>query len=314
LPLTDPLIQQGMEISGKWYLETVFPDLAIMLQVRQVLYSGKTEYQSVEVLESETFGRSLILDGKTQSTERDEHIYHETLVHPAMLMHPGPRTVFIGGGGEGGTLREVLAHNSVVRVTMLDIDREVVELCRRYLPQHHQGSFEDPRVTLAHEDAREYLSGTEDTFDVMIMDLVDPMEGGTAFLLYTEEYYQIAKSKLNPGGILVTQSGPAGLLSYQECFTTIYNTLGSIFKYPAPFQVHVPSFQTLWGFTLASDSPLPSSSESQVDALAAKRIVKSLKYYDGESHLSMFALPKFLRDGFRQEQRINRDAAPVFMV
>ena len=303
-----------MEISGKWYLETVFPDLAMMLRVRQVLYSGKTAYQNVEVLESKTFGRSLVLDGKTQSTERDEHIYHETLVHPAMLMHPGPRTVFIGGGGEGGTLREVLAHKSVDRVTMLDIDREVVELCRRYLPQHHQGSFEDPRVTLIHEDARGYLLGTEDTFDVMIMDLVDPMEGGTAFLLYTEEYYQIAKSKLNPGGILVTQSGPAGLLSYQECFTTIYNTLASIFKYTAPLQVHVPSFQTLWGFTLASDSPLPSPSESQVDQLASERIAKSLKYYDGESHRNMFALPKFLREGFRQEQRINRDAAPVFMV
>ena len=286
----------------------------MMLRVRQVLYSGKTAYQNVEVLESRTFGRSLVLDGKTQSTERDEHIYHETLVHPAMLMHPGPRTVFIGGGGEGGTLREVLAHKSVDRVTMLDIDSEVVELCRRYLPQHHQGSFEDPRVTLAHEDAREYLLGTEGTFDVMIMDLVDPMEGGTAFLLYTEEYYQIAKSKLNPGGILVTQSGPAGLLSYQECFTTIYNTLGSIFNYTAPIQVHVPAFQTLWGFTLASDSRLPSLSDSQVDLLAADRIAKTLKYYDGESHRSMFALPKFLREGFQQEQRINRDAAPVFMV
>ena len=174
-----------MDISGKWYLETVFPDLAVMLQVRQVLYSGQTAYQTVEVLDSRIFGRSLVLDGKTQSTERDEHIFHEALVHPAMMLHSGPREVFIAGGGEGATLREVLSHKSVESVVMLDLDQEVVDICRRFLPRHHQGSFDDPRVTLAHQDAREYLSNSSQTFDVMIMDLVDPLEAGTAYLLYT---------------------------------------------------------------------------------------------------------------------------------
>ena len=192
-----------MDISGNWFLETVCPDLATMLQVRQVLYAGSTAYQKVEVLESDLFGRSLILDGKTQSTEKDEHIYHEGLVHPAMLRHPDPHSVFIGGGGEGATLREVLAHKSVTNVSMVDLDGEVVELCRKFLPQHHQGSFDDPRVKLLHEDARGYLQNCEETFDVMVMDLVDPLEAGTAYLLYTEEFYQIVKSKLNPGGIIV---------------------------------------------------------------------------------------------------------------
>ena len=123
-----------MDLSGKWYLETVFPDLAVMLQVREVLHSGQTAYQKVDVLESEIFGRSLVLDGKTQSTERDEHVYHEALVHPAMLFHPCPRTVFIGGGGEGGTLREVLCHRSVERVVMLDLDKEVVDHAAGFCP------------------------------------------------------------------------------------------------------------------------------------------------------------------------------------
>ena len=303
-----------MDISGKWFLETVFPDLAVMLRVRKVLYSGHTAYQSVEVLESEVFGRSLVLDGKTQSTERDEHIYHEALVHPAMLSHPGPRTVFIGGGGEGGTLREVLAHRNVERVVMLDMDREVVELCRRYLPQLHQGSFDDPRVELLHQDAREYLAACSETFDVLIMDLVDPMEGGPAYLLYTEEFYRIVKSRMSPDSILVTQSGPAGLLSHQECFTTIYNTLTGIFNHTAPTQVHVPAFQTLWGLTLASDSPFPDPSDDQIDGLIAQRIDKPLRFYDGETHRNLFALPKYLRESIRQESRVNRDANPVFMV
>ena len=303
-----------MEISGKWFLETVFPDLVVMLRVREVLHTGETAYQKVEVLESEIFGRSLVLDGKTQSTERDEHIYHEALVHPSMLLHPGPRSVFIGGGGEGGTLREVLAHKSVERVAMLDMDREVVELCRRYLPHHHQGSFDDPRVMLAHQDAREYLLNCDETFDLMIMDLVDPLEGGTAYLLYTEEYYRIAKAKLNPGGILVTQSGPAGLLSYQECFTTIRKTLAGVFNHTIPAHVHIPAFQTLWGFTLASDAPLVLPNDEQVDRSLAERVSKELRFYDGESHRGMFALPRFLRVGFQTEGRINRDADPVFMV
>lgn len=290
-----------------------------MLQVRQVLYSGNTAYQKVEVLESDLFGRSLILDGKTQSTERDEHIYHEALVHPAMLMHPDPQSVFIGGGGEGATLREVLFHNSVTNVSMLDLDGEVVEICRKFLPQHHQGSFEDPRVNLLHEDARGYLQNCEETFDVMIMDLVDPLEAGTAYLLYTEEFYRIVKSKLRPGGIMVTQSGAAGLLNYLECFTTIFHTLSAIFENTTSAQVHVPAFQTLWSFTLASDSPLSFSDEDQdidlqINNSLKERVAKPLKFYDGESHRSMFALPKFMRQGIQDEKRINRDDSPVFML
>jgi len=302
-----------MEMTGKWFVESVYPDLAVMLRVQKVFYSGETAYQKVEVLESEVFGRSLVLDGKTQSTEKDEFVYHESLVHPAMLCHPNPKSVFIGGGGEGGTLREVLAHNTVEQATMLDLDREVVELCRRYLPNHHQGSFDDPRTNLQHRDARAFLEEPGDGFDVIILDLVDPLEGGTAYLLYTDEFYRIAKARLNPGGILVTQSGPAGLLSYEECFTTIYNTLGNVFGHTAAAQVHVPAFETLWGFTLASDSPLLQTPEESIDGLLSARVKKELKHYDAETHRGMFALPKHLRNGFRSETRINRDATPVFM-
>jgi spermidine synthase len=303
-----------MDMSGNWYIESIYPDLSMMLKVREVYYSGQTAYQKVEILDSELFGRSLVLDGKTQSTERDEHIYHETLVHPAMLCHPDPKQVFIGGGGEGGTLREVLAHSSVERATMIDLDPEVVELCRKYLPNHHQGCFEDPRTDLAHEDARAYLENTSDSYDVIILDLVDPLEGGTAALLYTQEFYAIAKARLNPGGVLVTQSGPAGLLSFKECFTTIFNTLSSLFSYNKAAQVHIPAFQTLWGFTIASDTPFSQMSEDEVDAELARRLSKALKSYDGESHRGMFALTKFQREGLHAEDRVNKDDNPVFML
>ena len=303
-----------MDMSGNWFIESVYTDLNVMLKVREVFYSGSTAYQKVEVLDSELFGRSLVLDGKTQSTERDEHIYHETLVHPAMLCHPDPKQVFIGGGGEGGTLREVLCHNSVEMATMVDLDSEVVALCRQYLPNHHLGSFDDPRTNLIHEDARAYLQNTPDLYDVIILDLVDPLEGGTAALLYTQEFYALAKARLNSGGVLVTQSGPAGLLSFKECFTTIFNTLGTLFDHIKAVQVHVPAFQTLWGFTIVSDTAFPEVSEDDAESELARRLSKKLKYLDGVSYSNMHSLLKFQRDGLRTEKRINKDSDPVFMI
>ena len=302
------------EITGKWVIETVMPDLAVMLKVDDVLYSGHTGFQRVEVVHSAVYGRSLLLDGKTQSTERDEHIYHETLVHPAMLWHPNPRDIFIGGGGEGGTLREVLAHRTVERVTMVDLDAQVVALCRQHLPRHHQGAFDDPRATVRHADARQYLADDRAQYDVMIMDLVDPLEGGPAYLLYTEEYYNIARARLKPGGILATQSGPAGYLSLRECFTAIYKTLDGVFAHALPYQAHVPSFITIWGFTIAADAALPPLPPDEIDRRIAARLTRTLRHYDGESHAAMFALPRHIREGIAGETRINRDDAPVFMV
>ncbi len=303
-----------MELTGNWFAESVSPDLAVMLRLKSVLFSGATAYQKVEVLDSLVFGRSLVLDGKTQSTETDEFIYHESLVHPAMLFHPQPKSVFIGGGGEGGTLREALSHRSVESVTMIDLDREVVELCRAHLPNHHLGSFDDPRLTLLHEDARGYLQAGSEGYDVIILDLVDPLEEGTAYLLYTDEFYRIAKSRLNPGGVLVTQSGPVGLTHFHECFTPIFRTLSEVFTHTRAAQVHVPAFQTLWGFTIASDTPLVQGTDAELQAAIDGRISKTLRHYDAETHRGMFALPKYLREGMTDETRINRDDEPVFMV
>jgi len=297
-----------------WYVESVANELLTALGVRGVLFEGDTPYQHVQVLETTPFGRALVLDGKTQSTEADEWVYHEGLVQPVMLAHAGPRRVFIAGGGEGATAREVLRHRSVTDVVMVDLDRQVVDLCREYLPSHHRGAFDDPRLTLLHEDALAYLRDADEPFDVMIIDVPDPLEAGPAYLLYTQEFYAIAKARLSPGGVLVTQSGPAGLLSFKECFTTIFNTLGTLFSHTKAAQVHIPAFQTLWGFTIASDTPFSQMSDDEVDAELARRLSKPLKYYDGESHRGMFALTKFQREGLKGEDRVNRDADPVFMV
>ena len=286
-----------MAIEGKWFFELIAADLVLLYRVKRSLYSGKTAYQEVEILETETMGRSLILDGKTQSTTVDEHIYHEALVHPAMLLHPNPRTVFIGGGGEGATLREVLAHKSVERVTMVDLDDEVVALARRYIPEHSSGAFDDPKARLVHQDARGFLAESADAYDVILLDLVDPLEEGTAYTLYTREFYETALGKLSPGGVLVTQSGPGSLLNHQECFTAIVNTLTGLFPRVAPYSVYVPAFVTPWTFAMAFNGPDPGEWQPDtVDRLVQERLATPLRFYDG-NHAPAHVFTAYLPEG-----------------
>ena len=195
---------------GDWHYELITPDLYQAERIRKVYHSGRTEYQDVVVQDGAAFGLSLVLDGKTQSTEVDEFAYHEGLVHPAMIAHPGPRSVFVAGGGEGATIREALKHRTVERVVMVDIDKQVVELCRAHLPNHHAGSFDDPRVELFHADARAYLEATSERFDIVVIDVPDPLEAGPAVMLYTLEFYTMVRERLRDGGLIVAQSGPTG--------------------------------------------------------------------------------------------------------
>ena len=267
------MIQTG-DSQEKWLSELITHDLTLHYSVKNVIYSGRSAFQQIDIFETETLGRSLVLDGKTQSTETDEHMYHEALVHPSMSFHDSPKSVFVGGGGEGATLREVLAYSTVERVVMVDLDPQVVKLCREFLPNHSDGAFDDSRVELYHEDARNYLEGCEDSFDVIILDLVDPLEAGTAYKLYTREFYEIVRSKLNPHGLMVTQSGPASLLNYTECFTAIINTIGGVFPQAIPYTAYIPSFVTLWGFTIASVDDQPRIYDSpNVDGVIADRLV-----------------------------------------
>src|SRR4030043_1430376 len=135
-----------------WFWDCVSPTYIQQFSVSAMLYTGKSKFQSIQVLDTPSFGRCLILDGKIQCSESDEFIYHEALVHPAMVSHSKPETVFIAGGGEGATLREVLHHKSVKRAIMVDIDKRVIDICRRFLPEFHQGSFDDSRLELCFAD------------------------------------------------------------------------------------------------------------------------------------------------------------------
>lgn len=300
---------------SNWHYELITPDLYQAERIERVHFSGRTPYQEVLVQDGAAFGRSLVLDGKTQSTEVDEFVYHEGLVHPAMITHSEPRSVFVAGGGEGATIREVLRHNSVESVVMVDIDSKVVELCREYLHNHHQGSFDDPRVNLVHDDALAYLESTSERFDVIVIDVPDPLEAGPAYLLFTKEFYSLVRDRLNDSGLMVSQSGPTGPSFYEQCFSVVANTVGSVFPVVTLSETFVPSFGSTWGFVIGSLGEDPSSlSPGDVDARIADRVSGRLKYFDGTTLRGMVSVPKYLRESVATEQRVITRDAPLFVV
>jgi spermidine synthase len=298
---------------SNWYKEYINPSWIQMVAIKDRLFSGSTAFQKVEVSDTESFGRSLYLDQKTQSTEADEFIYHEALVQPAMITHPNPKKVFIAGGGEGATLREVLSHNTVSHAVMVDLDKEVVEICERFLPNHHKGSFRDARSDIKFEDARKFLETSTDTYDVIILDLPDPQEGGPASFLYTKEFYTTVINHLSPDGLLSIQSEclMAGKGNY-EAFSAIHNTLKSISKMVFPYKTMIPSFSCDWGFNLISMQIDPLSlTKSDVDTRILERGCNELRFYDGQTHEGLFMLPKYVREILDQENRIILDESPL---
>ena len=296
----------------KWFYDRVSQNLIQLHSIEEVLYSGQTRFQSAEIIRTGSFGKCLVLDGKIQSSEADEFIYHEALVQPAMITHLHPETVFIAGGGEGATLREVLSHNTVKRAVMVDIDEQVVALCQKFLPDYNRGSFEDKRTELLHVDARDYLAKSQELFDIIIIDLPDPIEEGPAYLLYTQEFYQLVRDRLTENGIISVQAGSASLTELIN-LSAVNNTLKSVFPIVCPYQADIPCFGGPWGFCLASLNlnPVPLS-PAEVD----KRIVArslDLKFYDGLTHQGLFSLPKYLRDELSAQTRLITDDQPLYL-
>ena len=303
---------------GNWHYELITEGLMQLERIREVLFEGDSPYQHVLIHDAECFGRTLVLDDKTQSTELDEFVYHEALVQPAMIAHPNPRSVFIAGGGEGATAREVLRHRSVERVVMVDLDELVVSMCRQHLPNHHQGAFDDPRLTLLHQDALGYIEATGERFDIAIIDVPDPLEAGPAYLLFTQEFYRSLRSRLNPGGIMVAQSGPTGATFYEQCFSAVANTAASVFPAAHLCEAFIPSFGTTWGFVVsAPDDTALTLTAGEIDRRISERITGgsgALRSYDGVAHIGMFAVPKFLREAVASERRVITRDEPLFVV
>lgn len=305
--------RQRERSSGRWWTEWISEDILEAYRVREVVHEELTPYQRLSILDTEPFGKCLLLDGKMQSSLLDEHIYHETLVHPAMVMHGTPKRVAVIGGGEGSTVREAARWKTVEEIYMIDLDQRVVELCRSHLPQLSSNVYEDARVKLVYEDGRKWLERWDGkALDVIIVDVTDPLEGGPSYLLYTEEFYKLAWSKLSDRGVLATQA--TSPVHNPFSFHSIRLTASNVFPRVSELVCFMISFSGPWGFIYGSGSGDVAHLEKQdVDRILRAANVSGLKFYSGAVHRALVELTRHYIGLRPASPRIIRDSAPIFI-
>jgi spermidine synthase len=267
--------------------------------LKSVLFSGRTKFHQVSIVESHAYGKMLIIDGCVQSSESDEHVYHEALVHPAMVAHPRPNSVLIVGGGEGATLREVLRHPSVQSVVMVDIDSELVEKCHKLLPDWHRGAFDDPRVELVFADGADFIARTRRSFDVAIVDVCDASGVAPAASIYRDSFYVSLRRHLGSNATLAVQAMELSTMSCHD-HINVLRGLRSTFVNAVSYATFIPSFWSLWGFVVASDAvDVSHFTPNEIDQILVDRGI-TLQHYDGGTHMNLFSLPKGIRTALGQ--------------
>lgn len=299
------------EISSDWFTERFSPHESHTHHFKEILIRKRTQFQNAVLADSHSFGRCLILDGEMQSAQLDEFVYHECLVQPAMTLHGNVKDILILGGGEGATVRELLRHKSVKRVTMVDIDGEVVDFCKEYLGEWHRGTLTHKKTRLIIDDARKFVLEQNEQFDLIISDLPTPIEGGPAYQLYTLEFYKKMLTRLRPGGLFIAQAGSGSLIQI-HFHAVLANTLSKLFKVVRPFYAFVPSFDVPWAFLLCSQKADPAAlSAKEVDRRLGA-VGKNLRFYDGQAHVGLFNIPKYLRTHLAREKAVISEKKPVF--
>jgi len=273
-----------------WFTEHHNDCIGYSLKVKRTLNSEETKYQKLDVIESEFYGRVLVLDGILQTTEKDEFVYHEMIVHVPLFTHKNPKNVLIVGGGDGGAVKEILKHNTVERIVLAEIDERVVENSKKYLPSISYG-LNDKKVEVMIGDGIKYVNEHKNEFDVVIVDSTDPI--GPAVGLFTEDFYRSVYDCLRDDGIIVAQTESPFI------YGSLINKLSKMFKkiYPIvkPYICTIPTYPGhLWTFTMGSKKYDPEA----VDVNNIPEI--ETKYYTPELHKSSFVLPKFLKDIFEE--------------
>lgn len=269
-----------------WYEETFRESVRFAVRVDRSLVREKSDFQVIEILETPFFGRALVLDGLFMTSERDEYFYHEMITHPPMCMTEAPRRVLVIGGGDGGTVREVLKHPEVQTVIMVEIDRRVVELSKEYLPRIGT-AWDDPRLEVRFEDGVAFVAeAAAESFDVVLLDGSDPV--GPAEGLFDRTFYRNVQRVLAPGGVFGLQSESPILMD--GVFRQVQHALQDIFGSVRPYLGTVPLYgASTWSWTVASERPMP------LDEDRLGRLESGLRYLNRDVARGMFAIPNDLR-------------------
>lgn len=300
----------GGEVTKIWVSEYITPEEIYQHGVRRILDQRVTKFQELTVVETAAYGRGMVLDGKWQVTEGDEFMYHEPLVHVPMICHGDPKKVLILGGGDGGSLREVLKWKSVERAVMVDIDVEVVNAAKEFLAGIHQNAFDDPRAEVIIDDALNFIAQTGERFDVIISDLTDPLEDGPAFRLFTKEHMENCRKVLSDDGFFSLQAGSAAPGDHYVHLRVV-NTTKAAFPHAGHYMSHTPTYGVPLGFALGGNAAFdPLRDPAEVDRLLAEKTLGGFQYIDGQALIGLLHPPRYLTKGVEDETVVYTLAAP----
>jgi spermidine synthase len=269
-----------------WFTEKHKLGFGLTCSVKRTLVNERTPYQTLTVLDTCAFGNMLLLDGVVQTTVFDEFVYHEMIAHPALCTHPEPKRALVVGGGDGGTVREVLRHPSVESVELCEIDRRVVEVCTEHLKETSCG-LTDPRVTVVYEDGIEYVKRFKSTYDCIIVDSPDPV--GPATGLFSADFYRSVFESLTEDGVFTAQTESP--FTDEGLIRRVTRDVAAVFPIGGFYIANIPTYPAgMWGFTMGSKRYHPERDVRKSDALS------DCRYYTYELHKAMFAaVPKFAR-------------------
>ncbi len=270
-----------------WYTEKQTPVFGITAKIRETLVTEKTEFQDLAMIDTEEFGRMLVLDGMVMTTVKDEFVYHEMVAHPALNTHPNPKHVLVVGGGDGGVIREVLKHPEVEKAVLVEIDGKVIEYSKKYLPEI-AGELDNPRVEVLVNDGYMHIIENKNKYDVIMVDSTEPV--GPAAPLFERGFYQGIYEALKEDGIFVAQTDNPWFKA--DLIQQVNKDVKEIFPIVHVYGANIPTYPSgLWTFTMGSKVHDPL----QVDEASIPEM-ESNKYYTPRLHKAAFVLPKFVED------------------
>ena len=274
-----------------WYTEEHSKDGRFSIRVDKQHFTKQSEFQRIDIMESNEFGKFLTLDGLMMVTEKDEFIYHEMIIHVPMAVNPNIKKVLVIGGGDGGSVRELTRYDNISEIHMVEIDKEVVSACRKYLPSL-SSKLDDERVTIFYEDGLKFIRNKNNYYDLIVVDSTDPFGPGEG--LFTKEFYGNCFRALKDDGILVNQHESDYYRDYANSMKRAHKRIDETFKISKVYQAHIPTYPSghwLFGFASKKYDPIKDFNEEAWNKLNIKT-----KYYNTELHKGAFALPNYVKE------------------
>ena len=275
-----------------WYTEEWTDEVRFGIKVKNHLFSKKSQYQQIDIFDSNEFGKILTIDGLMMANEKDEFIYHDMIVHPAMATNPSIKNVLVIGAGDGGTVRELTRYSGVEKIVMVEIDEVVTRACQEHMPLT-ASKLTDPRVTLIFDDGLKFVNDAKaESYDLIIVDSTDPISIGAG--LFTTEFYADCFRILSKDGILVNQHECPYFEGYANEMKRAHGKIKNIFPIAEVYQAHIPTYPSgHWLFGFASKKLHPIT---DLDYLVWNERGLKTKYYNTELHKGAFALPTYVKE------------------